>query len=408
MPHSHTSHDATGPNPGAGYAVILTTTDPADRTRNAVFAQEFAVAFDALGCSTRRLDYKKDVRQVSAAFADPDCKFFVCFNGFGSELLLTTTNAAYLTPAFEHYGKPLFDLMDDCPIHEDMKHQIDSTSGVRTLLVTDYRHAYLAQLVGMESVRTVSSVAFPASFGHAARPLAGRPIEILLPLENLQPQRMRHEGAHGYRGRVFREIFENVAERALRRLDMDPWVETLIACQEIGIATDLKHPDFRFLLSSIVDHVGAERQRMLFEAIRHLPLTIVADAAQRTELAAGPKLKFIGNDSFASLLHLMADSKAVVCPIVHRGGGRERALAAFSSGALVVAPTDPILESEFEEGEQLLIYRDFHELALTLEQLLEAPGQRQEIATRGQIQALERFSQIRLARTILSLAKRRR
>lgn len=407
MSNNHTSHDATTPD--TGYAVILTTTDPSDRTRNGVFAQEFATAFETLGYPTRCLDYKKDVRQVSAAFADPDCKFFVCFNGFGSELLLTSTHASYLTSAFEHYGKPLFDLVDDCPIHEAMRHQIDSTGTMRMLKVTDYGHSYLARLAGMQSVRTVPLVTFPAAFGSMPRALADRRVQLLLPLDNLQSEQTpeRHEGARSYRGRVFREIFESVAQRALSSLDVDPWVETLIACQETGIATDLKHPDIRFLLSSVVDHVSAQRQRMLLEATRHLPLTIVGDAAQPSGLEVGPKSEVIGCDGFAGLLRLMADSKVVICPRAHRTGGRQRVMAAFAAGALAVVSTDEVLESEFEDGEHAIYYRDFHELALTLEQLLDQPEGRREIASRGRTRALERFSPLRLASAILSQAKRR-
>ncbi|MGO4390465.1 glycosyltransferase [Variovorax sp. M-6] len=410
METTHSLPDASSPVAIAGYAVILTTADPVDRSRSAVFAEELAAAFGSLGFTTRTFEYKKDVRQVSAALADPDCKFFVCFNGFGSELLLTSATPGYLTPAFEHYGKPLLDLVDDCPIHEDMRHQIDSVGPIRKLMVTDYGYAYLARLAGMGSVRTVPGIAFPTSVRSEPKPLADRPIDILLPLADLRPEQMRgrHDGAHGYKSRVFREIFDSVADRASTDLDIDPWVQTLIALQETGIAADLKHPDLRFLLSSVVDHVAAQRQRMLLDATRHLPLTIVGDAKLQAEFAAGPNSRFIGSTSFADLLDTMAESKAVVCPIAHRTGGRERAMAAFSAGALVVASTDEVLEAEFIDGEELVTYRNFHELAFALERLLAAPASAQEIADKGRAKALARLSPTRLAGTMLALAARPR
>ena len=130
---------------------------------------------------------------------------------------------------------------------------------------------------------------------------------------------------------------------------------------------------------------------MVFAATRHLPLTIVGDPKLQSEFAPGPTSRFIGSGSFADLIGTMADSKTVVCPIAHRTGGRERAMAAFSAGALVMASTDEILEAEFNDGEELLTYRDFHELAFTLEQWLAAPASAQEIAAKGRAKALARL-----------------
>src|ERR1700722_18149229 len=88
------------------YACVLTR-DEIDRfEHNKLFTRELTAAFAAT-IDLRPFDYIKQPRLVFEALQDKDCAFFVCFNGFGSELLLPTTSPARLMPAYAAFDKPL-------------------------------------------------------------------------------------------------------------------------------------------------------------------------------------------------------------------------------------------------------------------------------------------------------------
>ncbi len=388
------------------YAVVLTSDSAPSGTWNSLLADELAAAFEAIGLAVRTLDYRKNVQQVSAALADPDCCFFVCFSGFGSELLLTSGTAGHLIAAFEHFRKPLFDLMDESPAHEAMSHQIESTGRMRHLLLTDPCNAYAARLLGVESVRTVRGIVFPKTVGASTKPWSQRSVGILLPIDtgDAEQVRRRHETADTYKGRAFREIFESVAEYALSDLRVDPMVQTLIACQDIGIPVDFRNPDLRFLLSSVIDYVGAARNRCLIEAIEHLPVTVVGNAALQADQMP-TTLRFIDAPTPRELLAAVTDAKVVVCPFASYSGARQRAMAAFTAGAAVMAGPDEILEAAFVHGKHMLTYRSFDELARLLEQALHRDQEVQGLAIDGQARALDQFSPHNLANTMLSIAR---
>lgn len=388
------------------YAVVLTASERDKYSHNSVFANELIAAFEALNVSMRSLDYAKEARHVSHALRDSNCLFFLCFNGFGSELLLTTKTPGELISAYEFYKKPLFDLMHDCPAHETMGHQLDSIGRTRNLLLTDYSYAHVARMLGIANVRAISSITFPATIGRAATPLSKRSIDVLLPigLSSAESSRRRHGGATSYKDRLHREIFECVTEQTLSSLGADPLIEMLAACQQIGIVADFRNADLRFLLSSIVDYVKFKRRRELVDAVKHLPISVVSDHDLQADFS-NSSLKFIGEQTFPNLLKSMTHSKSVICPLPHHAGFHERALGAFTAGALVVAAPNEILETHFIQGQDMLTYRSFDELAAILERNLpsSAVDNMQAMAASGQTKALNRFSPHRLASTILSL-----
>jgi hypothetical protein len=412
MPTADGLHQGASPTALAGeksgYTVILTTDRRGEQTPDAALARELVEAFQSLGLSTRVHDYTKDVRQVSSAMADAGCLFFVCFNGFGSELLLTTGAAGHLVSAFEHFRKPLFDLVTECPVHDDMRHQIESTGRMRNVLTTDSLFVWLSRLAGTPNVRTVPAMSFPSAVSQASKPHAERSIDVLLPIDvsNADSIRARHAGNSTYQGRVYREIFESVVEHALSGLEVDPLIATLVACQDAGIAASLRSSEFRFLLSSVVDFVDARRQDMLLKAIRHLPISVFGHDRLGSD-AAYSGFSSVGDGSFASLLQSVANSKTVICQRNHRGSHRERAMAAFTAGALVVASADDTLESQFVEGADMLTYRNVNELARVLESLFDGRLAPQQIAASGQAKvSADMFSPRRLASMILTLARR--
>ncbi|MFM0595941.1 glycosyltransferase [Paraburkholderia dilworthii] len=385
-----------------GYAVVLTCVDKDRHRHNTTFADELSPGLISRGVDVRCLDYIRDIRQVSNALQDPACLFFVCFNGFGSELMVNLA-PGHLLSTFDHHSKPLFDLMHDCPVHETMAHQIDSTGSYRQLLITDHSYAHLARVLGVRSVHTVPSITFPKTVGDSNAPLETRSINILLPvgLSNAAWTTERFGIASNYRSRVFREIFAAVTERASDDLQLDPLIETLLAFQEVPMPADLRDPDVRFLITSILDYVKFERRDRLIRHIQHLPVTVIADRNVR-DVYKDTQLKFVEQQSFPDLIATMSNAKTVICPLPHHTGFHEHALSAFSAGAAVIAAPNEVLESNFTEEREILGYQSHQHLAALLEDCLAGKVDLQSIASRGREKAMSRFAPGRIAEIILS------
>ncbi|SAL72110.1 hypothetical protein AWB71_04459 [Caballeronia peredens] len=386
------------------YAVILTCSDIDKHKHNECFSNELTPAFLAQGLSVRKLDYLREVRAVSDAIRDEHCVFFVCFNGFGSELLHAAGQPGILASVFEYYGKPVFDFMHDCPVHESMAHQIASVGEFRRLLSTDYTYAHIARLLGVKNVRAVSSITFPNTITEGQRSHASRSIEVLLPVGLSRPDetRQRFARARNHKDRVFRELFESVVEFSLKNLNVDPLVEILLACQEAGVYADMHDPDMRFLITSVVDYVKFERRDRLVRAINHLPVTVISDYDVK-EFYANSRLRSIGQRSFPSLLRTMNDAKCVICPLPHHTGFHERALASFTAGAGVIASPNEILETHFVQGRDMLTYQSEDDLAAMLEDVFAGRLDLEPLARSGRERALSRFPSMAIVETIISM-----
>jgi len=394
--------------PRTRYAVFLVCSDIDTFGHNAVFAQEIGAALQDLGWHSRIMDYRREARSVQEALHDEDCAFFVCFNGFGSELSLANQVPGGLTSAFGYHRKPLFDLMHDCPSHESMAHQMHVRDGIRTVLMTDYGYVQEAQELGFADVRFVPSITFPQTLPAAARTEKRRPISVLLPVQlprvSSADNRFHHAG--NYRQRIHREIFEAVTDLCISDLGIDPRVETRRACREAGVGFDPRDPDHRFLLTGIIDRTKYARRRNLVRALRGLPVTIVTDDRAESALVEG--LSIAPERSFHDLLRLMAEAECVVCPLPHMTGFHERALGAFTAGAAVITAPNNILEVEFRHGQDMVVYRTATELAEMLPSLLAGPDRLRAIARSGQDIALNRFAPRRLAETMLAAWQVRR
>ena len=395
-------HVLTGFNQDT-YGVILVAAGIDRYHHNQVFANEIAAAFEDQGVKIKQIDYIKEIRRLSDCYVDRHCKFFVCFNGFGSELSLAA-GKLNLTSAFEYYGKPLIDLMHDCPIHESMVHQVQSVSSYRNLFLTDYNYAFIARLLGFRNTRFVPSITFPVTLGQEpVKSFCDRSIDVLLPigLSSAEAVRGRHAYATTHKDRVYKEIFESVVSRAVPDLRLDPLIETIVALQQIGTVIDFSSGEITYLISSILDFVKFQRRRDLMDAVKHLPLTVITDQNLEAEFP-GTALRNIPSGSFADLLSTMSDSKSVICPLPHHTGFHERAMGAFSGGAYVIAAPNEVLETNFLQEHELLIYRDAAQLAGVLERILGNGTGIEAAAAAGRRKAMEKFSPAGLVSAMLT------
>jgi hypothetical protein len=383
------------PMNGNNHCGILIRRDVDRFGHNDLFADEISAALENAGWRARIVDYIANSREVFDALKDRNCKFFLTFNGFGTEILMPTATPGRLHSAFEVFGRPVFDLMHDCPLHETMSHQLRSVMPVRRLMSTDVDYAWLAKAMGVRDVLPVATITFP----HVASTLdvaATRDVEVLfaagLCSSDISRDRIDTLTA---KGRIFRTVFDDVAGVCISDWSANPITELMQYMEDVGLATSPHDEEFRFLLSVLLDHVKFARRHAMLEALEGFPVTLVTD---REPEKAMSNLTVEASRSARDLLSLMHRSKVVICPSVHALGYHERPFMAFTAGAAVVAAPNGPLQASFSHGKEFYLYQDRQSLRDAVEASLDNP----DVSLRGRQKALASFSPGRLVDTILN------
>jgi hypothetical protein len=384
------------------YAVVLVRSNIDRFEHHVLFARELTHAFASAGITLIAIDYIAEPRKVFDALKDPNCLFFVCFNGFGSELRFPSGWATPYRPAFSAFNKYLFDIMHDCPAHESMAHQLNSNFAERILLMTDFGYAGMAEL-SAPHVNYVPSITFPKTLP-SVKPIDERSIDILLPVTLAPPSfaEERHAAHGSHKSKVYRSLFYDVSDQVCADWRLNPITELVKACREIGIALNWQDADDRFLLTTVLDRVKFLRRQRLLTALAHLPMTVVTDRNVDLSLA-NSRVTFAQSRSVTDLLFLMADSRVVISPSPHLTGFHERPLAALTAGAALVSSPNKALEADLVHWRDLVFFEKETELAGLLEALLGNARQMRDIAEQGRRKALELYPPERLVKTILSL-----
>jgi hypothetical protein len=391
--------------PVAPYGIIITRRDIDRFEHNALFAHELTLAMRHHGMAVRSLDYVSQAVELFATMRDPRCAFVICFNGFGSELMSPTgASLGSMTSVFTAFGKPLLDFMHDCPAHDTMRHQVDSKFPQRILLMTDHGYTHVARSMGFPNVSFVPSITFPATVGPDITLIKNRSVPILLPISLPPPNAVveRFARSKEYKYRIYSALFDAVTAAAVDDWRVDPLMELLKACREFDYGLDFRTADARFLLTAVVDYVKFTRRRRLLRALAHLPVTVISDR-ELDEDIPGSNIRIEPPRSATGLLQIMADSQCVICPTPHMTGFHERALGAFTAGAVVLSTPNDIVETSFVVGEEFLFASNETELITAVETVLHAPGHLQSVANAGRLRAMSMFNPERLAAVFLSL-----
>ena len=365
-----------------------------------LFSGELAAAFAELGMGIRIIEDYHDLAAVGAAMADPDCRFFLCYNGFGSEIRLRDGGMS----AYSAFGKPLIDFMHDCPANDAMQHQVASIFPERHLFLTDVSYLAVAREMGFANVRFVPSITFPGTIGDVP-PWHDRPIEVLFPAGLPDPEivlrRLRGVGG-GSADRLAKNLFDQAVART-SDWRVNPLAELRRACRDAGFPLDFSRADSRFLFTAVADFMHVSRRRELLAAISHLPVTVMSDAS----LPAGPSaLKIHPPGSISDVMRLMARSKAVLCPPAHPAGFHERILGALGAGALTIEASNSLMDALFADGAETLLYENAAEAVLAIERVFAGDPQLPAIAARGRAIAAERYSPLRAAARFLGAVRK--
>jgi hypothetical protein len=274
--------------------------------------------------------------------------------------------------------------------------------------MTDYGYANIARSMGFPNVSFVPSVAFPATVGPDVKPMDSRGIQILLPVSLPSPKVVRERFVQSgeYKNRVYSTIFDAVTASAVADWRIDPLGELLKACRDCDSSLDFRTADARFLLTAIVDYVKFTRRRRLLRAVAHLPVTVISDRPLDEEVP-GNNIRIKPSCSATELLQVMGDSRLVICPTPHMTGFHERALGAFTAGAVVVSTPNEVIETNFVAGAEFLFVQNEMDLANVLENALHTPQHMQSIAKAGRERAMLMFHPERLTAILLSLLSTR-
>lgn len=380
------------------YGVLVVCAEIDRFLHNALFSNELKVAFQDCGWEMRTIDYMAQNKKLFEALKDPECRFFVTFNGFGTEVCCLSTSPGGLNSAYQAFAKPVFDLMHDCPAHESMAHQLGATFSRRTLFSTDYQYAGIASEMGVQDVTFCSSITFPAALsGLVAR--SERDIDVLLAIGTSSPEfAQKRIDISTIRGRLYRAVFDEVTACAVADWQLDPIVELKRVLRGLDIALDYNLPDHRFLLTLALDYIKFARRRDLLAALTDLPITLVPDQAG----AYSDKFRVEGARSATELLALMARSRIVVCPTTHNTGYHERPLSAFTASAAVVSAPNKVLSANFSDRKEIIFASGPNTLREILGGLISNPTESEKIAERGHKRAMALYQPRHLVSAILN------
>lgn len=383
------------------YLVILTRRGIDRFEHNRMFAIELSAAFSARGWSAKTLDYIDDSKAVFAALRDDQCKFFVLFNGFGTEIEMPTIYSGRLESAFKAFGKPVFDLMHDAPMHESMVHQLHRNFEERRVFITDYCYAQMASELDIRNIVVCPSITFPEN-GKTIGPAGGRSVQILLAAGFLSPSYVADRyDASDIRSRLYRNVFEEVTAACASDWTINPSAMLFQTFRNLGIRFDGFNIDHRFVLTTILDFVKLERRAKILASLKGLPLTLVADRQVDAD-KLWPEVTVLPPCSAIELLALMKKSEIVVCPTTHVSGFHERPLGAFSMQAAVVSSPCIPLQTAFVDGEEAFFSNNSETLRMTVEKLLGDQAFSRRVGIKGFEKANSLFRPERLIDTMLN------
>lgn len=380
------------------YGTILIRADIDRFSHNLLFSDELTAAFKEVGWRIQTLDYILDSKSVFDALKDPECKFFLTFNGFGTELKFPTIYPGRIESAFQVFAKPVIDVMHDCPAHEAMAHQIGLNFPLRRLLCTDYQYASAAIDMGVQDVTFCQSITFPIALAGLERE-PRRDIDVLLAMGTLSPDHTQHRIDNGtIKGRLYRAVFDEVTSCTVANWQLDPIVELKRALRDVDIGLDYNIADHRFLLTLVLDYVKFARRRDLLSAISDLPITLVPDRPGNYP----ETFRIEEARSATGLLALMARSRIVVCPTTHNTGFHERPLSAFTASAAVVSAPNRLLSTNFSDGKEIAFASGAQALRDTLERLMSDRMSVEAIAQGGHERAMALYHPRNLVSAILN------
>lgn len=381
------------------YLVIMTRASIDAYGHNRLFANELRPEIQAIGLDCRIIDYRQQAGAIVDALEDADCRGFICFNGFGTELLAPGPLTDGPRSAFQHFGKPLFDFMHDSPANEAMAHQVGSTFANRLLMSTDYHYAAIAGALGVGNVIHVPSITFPHAQASSHAPARDIPVLFAVGLSDPAHWKDRIDTVSA-KGRIYQRLFEDTVGEALQDWRIDPvsLVETMFA--DLGMPWNWRNPDCRLLASLVQDFVKLTRRRTMLEALVGLPVTVLSDQTNPDD-----RFTTISAMQAVDLLGLMNRSDIVVCPTTHPSGFHERPLSAFTASAAVVSCPNGPLESNFLHGRDMMFFSDPEGLRRAVETLLQDASLRTRIAEAGHERAMQSFSPRRFVETLISAAE---
>lgn len=387
------------------YCVILIRNEIDRFKHNTLFSEQIKKSLARLGWESKVIDYMASSRAVWESFHDSNCKFFITFNGFGTELEVPSSSPGMLHSAFSYFEKPVLDIMHDCPLHETMLHQLNSTFPLRYLFITDYTYAQMATDLGVKNVNFVPSITFPDMRNKTGKNALTKKNEILFAVGLSKPSYGDRIMTNTRKGKLYKSIFNSVIEDCGENWSLDPITELNGALRDLNISFDNQNVDHRFLLTCILDYVKFDRRQRMLASISGLPVTVVSDHKLDPHFD-GKGFSELEARNAHELMNLMDDYAIVLCPTTHFTGFHERPLFAFNNASTVVsAPCRP-LESHFTHNEDIVFYSDNHELRASLETLLNDQSKRERIGNAGQKNAKALFHPDRLVKTMLNSLRR--
>jgi AcrR family transcriptional regulator len=337
--------------------------------------QVYASAFLKWGFAPRflRAGESDGGKELAAALRDPEVVAAYSLGGWGGNATVKTRQG--MRSIFVHFGKPLICHHGDYPFTPWVENKVRHDFSNKFVFHNDTGAPDIVR--GMMRVRGHHAHANPAYYDYryapaaAALPPKDRPIPLLYV--------GKHTGLSEWRPAIKRRwpdrlaLFEQLVERGLHEVHTPIWDIAAAILAEQGRPFDLKDKATFHVLFLANDAIqSTRRERLLEKLIRH-PVHIVVSRGDVPPLKH-PKAKYVKGQSFAEVLTLMEQSRAIVISQPNFSSGiTERILTAMHRRAVVLSTSNRLIDNLFKaDGSFLKLRPDFADLDEQIERLNDA------------------------------------
>lgn len=332
---------------------------PAERDKFGVLdagTQVYAAAFMKWGFEPRflrvsRAEFEKD---LAAILQDPEVAAAYSLGGWGGNAMVKTGHG--MRSAFAHFGKPLICHHGDYPFTPWVENKVRRDFPGKFVFHNDTGTPDIVRR--MMRVRGHHEHADPAYYDVRYSPEAGaipprdRPIPLLYV--------GKHTGLSEWIPAIKQRwpdrlaMFEQLVERGMGDVFTPIWDSAAAILAEQGREFDLKDKVTFHVLFLANDAIQSERRELLLAKLVCHPVHIIVSRGQVPPLRH-PDAKYIQGQSFAEILTLMEQSRAIVISQPNFSSGiTERILTAMHRRAVVLSTTNRRIDQLFKADEHYL------------------------------------------------------
>lgn len=345
------------------------------------FIFDLSRSFEKLGLEVTIIDLLGPswVDKLEQTIKEKNISFFLSMNGMGINLKIGNKSL------FDHLNIPYFLFMVDHPMYH-LNRLLNNNINNIIISCVDRNHIkFLNKYISGDYTKTFipHGATTIESFSLEQKKIKDRDIDLLFTGTYKDPDSLREHWVT--QPKYIFKLYDEIMERAIYEPNKSLFEVAEEVCENKGIDHVYLHrPLFWQLLLYVDEYIRHKIRKEFINFLSKQPLSIEVYGNGWEKLNREyENIKFGRPLNFSEVLIKMNNSKIVghVCPSFI-DGGHERMFTAMLHGAVSFVDTNRYIESNFEEGKDILTY-SLNNYNNNLLDLLDRTNELQKIANRG-------------------------